>query len=303
MPPIFTPEKPIRRRERSRLVRAWRLFRTRRPVTFTEKVQYKMLRDRRPLLVTFADKAAVREYIADRVGEAYLPDAIGVFDEADALRGLSVGEGLVIKPTHGSGAVVVVSPEAAPEARLVRPDWGWIYQHVLPSAADPDLLARTAGSWLRKLYGRGPNSEWAYSRIQPRIIVEELLSSPEGAIPDDLKFFVFHGRCEYVQVDSGRFGERTQDFYSRDWEHLELSGGLPWATPGRPRPETLDEMIALAERLAEETDFLRVDLYLLPGRIVVGELTSYPAGGHSPFEPPSFNERFGSHWTVPNRYR
>jgi hypothetical protein len=62
-------------------------------------------------------------------------------------------------------------------------------------------------------------------------------------------------------------------------------------------------MIAVAESLAAGTDFVRVDLYLLPDRIVFGELTSYPAGGHSPFSPESWDAVFGSHWTVPRRYR
>ncbi|MBJ7386137.1 MAG: hypothetical protein JHC55_16800, partial [Mycolicibacterium sp.] len=48
----------VRWRERSRLVRALRLWRTRKPSTFRDKVRYKMLRDRRALVVTFADKAA-----------------------------------------------------------------------------------------------------------------------------------------------------------------------------------------------------------------------------------------------------
>ena len=42
-------------------------------------------------------------------------------------------------------------------------------------------------------------------------------------------------------------------------------------------------MIDLAQRLAADTDFVRVDLYLLTDRIVLGELTNYPAGGDSPF--------------------
>ena len=54
------PLRAVTWRERSRLVRWWRLWHTRRPRTFTEKVRYKMLRDHRELMVTFADKSAVR---------------------------------------------------------------------------------------------------------------------------------------------------------------------------------------------------------------------------------------------------
>ncbi|GAA2170985.1 hypothetical protein GCM10009846_03240 [Agrococcus versicolor] len=290
-------------RGRSRLVRLARLWRTRRPRRFTEKVRYKMLRDHRELLVTFADKAAVRGHVVLHDLGHLLPQAYGVLDDADGLLTLDLPESYVVKPTHGSGAAIVVSPEAPEGAVLPRAEWGWVYAHVRPEAVDRTHLRDIAARWSEQLYGRGPNEEWAYSRIRPRIIVEERLAGADGGIPDDCKLFVFHGRVRYVQVDSGRFGTRTQDFLDPDWQHLPLSGGPPWADPPHPRPDRLAEMIAIAERLGADTDFVRVDLYLLPDRIVFGELTSYPAGGHSPFEPESFDLEFGSHWRVPRRYR
>ena len=82
-----------------------------------------------------------------------------------------------------------------------------------------------------------------------------------------------------------------------------MSGGLPWRTPTPPRPARLDEMLEIAARLGAETDFVRVDLYHLPDRVIFGELTNYPAGGDSPFEPESWNTAFGEPWRVPRRYR
>jgi hypothetical protein len=280
-----------------------RLWRTRSPRTFTEKVRYKMLRDHRQLVVTFADKAAVREHVAALGHADLLPEVLGVVDHPDELLGLDLPASYVVKPTHGSGAAVVVSPEAPADAVLPRPEWGWVYAHVRPGAAHRGALRDIAAGWTTKLYGRGPNEEWAYSRITPRIIVEEKLSGADGGIPDDYKFFVFHGTCRYVQVDAGRFDTRTQDFYDPGWRHLPLSGGPAWATPPREAPPRLGEMVAAAESLARGTDFVRADLYLLPDRVVFGELTSYPAGGHSPFRPESWDAEFGSHWTVPRRYR
>ena len=290
-------------RERSRIVRASRLWRTRTPETFTEKVRYKMLRDRRDLVVAFADKAGVRDYVERRGAGRYLPLAFGVLDDPEQLRSLDLPDAYVVKPTHGSGAAMVVSPAASSGQVLPRPEWGWVYRHVLPENASRDVLVQIARVWMTKLYGQGPNREWAYSRVRPRVIVEEKLEAAGGGIPDDYKFFVFHGHVRYVQVDAGRFDDRTQDFYTPEWEHLPLSGGPAWIEPPRPRPDRLGEMIALAELLGSETDFVRVDLYLLPDQIVFGELTSYPAGGESPFYPSSFDREFGSHWTVPRRYR
>jgi len=279
------------------------LLRSRHPSSFTEKVRYKMLRDRRPVIVTFADKAAVRDYVAERIGERYLPTAFVISADPAAIVSADLPDEFVLKPTHGSGAAFVVSHRASPDARLPAEDYSWVYRHVLPQHADRAAMARLGARWLEQLYGQGPNREWAYGRVPRQIIVEELLVGRDGGIPDDFKLFVFHGRCRYIQVDDGRFDHRTQDFFLPDWQHVPMSGGPPWSDPPHPRPRRLDEMIAIAERLGADTDFVRVDLYHLADRIVFGELTSYPAGGDSPFEPARFNDEFGSHWTVPERYR
>ena len=290
-------------RERSRLVRAARLWRTRNPRTFREKVRYKMLRDHRELVVTFADKAAVREYAATVVGQRYLPRSYAIVDDPAALRDLALPDAYVVKPTHGSGTAIVVSDRASGEARLPTEPGSWVYRHVRPEFASRDDVVRIGRGWLAQLYGQGPNREWVYGRMPRRIIVEELLADTDGAIPDDFKLFVYHGRCEFVQVDAGRFGRRTQDFFRPDWRHLPLSGGPPCAKPEPVKPASLTEMIEVAERLGADTDFVRVDLYHVDGRVVFGELTSFPAGGDSPFDPGSFNEEFGRPWTVPRRYR
>lgn len=291
------------RRERSRLVRWWRLWRTRRPQTFNEKVRYKMLRDHRALTVTFADKAAVRCYIAEAVGARYLPVLYHVLDDPRELARVPLPPAYVVKPTHGSGAVVVVSPDAPTAARLPDPADAWVYRHVRPDAVSPDQLVALGASWVARLHGQGPNREWAYGHVPRRIIVEELLVDAAGAIPQDYKLFVFHGRCRFIQVDGGRFGGRTQDFFRPDWAHLAMGGGLPWAAVPIARPERLPEMIEIGQRLGRDTDFVRVDLYALADRVVVGELTNYPAAGDSPFEPESFNAEFGREWVVPKRYR
>lgn len=261
-----------------------------------------MLRDHRRLLVTFADKAAVRDYVDSVLGPGHLPIAYAVLDSAAELSDLALPPTYVVKPTHGSGAVIVVSEQAPEEARLPEVSGGWSYAHVRPAAADRHRMVELATFWLAQLYGQGPNREWAYGQIPRRILVEERLIGPDGQIPDDYKLFVFNQRCRFIQLDTGRFGGRTQDFYLPTWEHLDMSGGLPWATEPQARPERLDEMIDMAERLARDTDFVRVDLYHLADRVVFGELTSYPAGGNSPFEPEHFNAEFGRHWRVPGRY-
>lgn len=44
-------------------------------------------------------------------------------------------------------------------------------------------------------------------------------------------------------------------------------------------PDRLDELVEAARLFSAGFDFLRVDLYLLPDRIVLGELTPTPYAG------------------------
>jgi hypothetical protein len=266
-------------------------------------VRYKMLRDHRVLVVTFADKVAVRDYVAGIVGSDCLPAVYEVADDPLALGTASLPSAYAIKPTHGSGAAILVSDHAPAHARLPSERSSWVYRHVRPEFASRGDVVRVANGWITQLYGQGPNREWVYGQIPRRVIVEELLVGADGEIPHDYKFFVFHGECAFVQVDTGRFGRRTQDFFRPDWQHVPLSGGPPWADAEPAEPARLREMIDMAESLGVDTDFVRVDLYDLDGRIVFGELTSFPAGGDTPFDPESFNEEFGRRWTVPRRYR
>ena len=232
-----------------------------------------------------------------------LPGLLHLLDDPRSLAEVPLPSSYVVKPTHGSGVAIIVSPRADAGSRLPDPEHSWAYRHVRPEFAPTETLVSLGRSWLAQLYGQGPNREWAYGHVPRRILVEELLTGPDGALPDDYKFFVFHGTCRYVQVDRGRFERRTQDFFTPDWSHLPLNGGNPWAASRIPRPDRLPDMIALAQRLARDTDFVRVDLYDLPERIVFGELSSCPAGGDSPFDPEWFNLQFGDHWTPPRRYR
>jgi hypothetical protein len=55
-------------------------------------------------------------------------------------------------------------------------------------------------------------------------------------------------------------------------------------------------MIVIAERLADEIDFVRVDLYNIGERIAFGEMTVYPNSGLGEFDPPELDEKLGAFW-------
>ena len=144
--------------------------------------------------------------------------------------------------------------------------------------------------------------EWAYWNVPPRLLVEELLLDEHGGLPRDYKVFVFHGRAHVVSVEYDRFGEHRRRAYTTDWEALPVRWKYGHA-PVEPRPTRLERMLEIAESLGAETDFVRVDLYSLPDRVVVGELTNYPERSYTIFDPPEFDEELGRPWHPPRRYR
>ena len=243
------------------------------PRTYTHRLFLKMARDRDPLLQRTSDKLALRGYVEEKLGPGYLPDLYAVLDSPEGLLGLELPRRYVVKATHGSGMTALVTAD---------------------DRATRAAIAKRARGWLAYPYWR-KNGEWGYRGIRPRLIVEEFLDAGDGGIPPDWKWLCFGGRAALVQVFFDRFGRQTRNFYEPDGNPVDLSLHYP-AGPAIPLPGSFGAMRAAAERLAAAFDFVRVDLYALGDRIVVGELTHYPTGGNKPFQPPEWDARLGALW-------
>ncbi len=61
-------------------------------------------------------------------------------------------------------------------------------------------------------------------------------------------------------------------------------------------PANLDVMLDWAALLGRDLDFVRVDLYDLGDRVLVGELTAYPSGGNSAYRPAGIDVWLGRAW-------
>ena len=77
------------------------------PVTFSEKIQWLKLYDRNPEYCKMADKEAVKQYVADKIGDQYIIPTIGVFDSVEKVPFGELPPNYVIKCTHDSGSTFV----------------------------------------------------------------------------------------------------------------------------------------------------------------------------------------------------
>lgn len=303
----FAVRLPLQRRWAPR---AWsrsvlREFSSRPPVTLNEKIRFRMAADRRQILSIFADKWAVRAYVADRIGAEFLTDVYAVVRRPGDLDLSTLPRRCVIKATHGSGATIIIddrSPRGVeiPSPRRGNP-WG-VGIRIHPDDVDRKAFDRLCRAWLGSDYSRvwGIN-EWAYSRVPPRLIVEELLENGTTGLPPDYKLWCFNGRVVFVQVDIDRFSDHRRSILLPDGSALDATINYPHAGLV-PDTAVLPQLASLAGRLTAEIDFVRADVYVIGDRIVFGELTNYPGGGIERMEPEQSFTDLAAEW-VPQRHR
>lgn len=244
------------------------------PRTFNEKITHRKIYSDKDLFCKIEDKWAVREYVSEKVGKKILPEVYYVTDQPDTIPFNTLPEEFVIKPTHLSGPVLIIDGDEYLTNREIR---------------------KQCKDWLSRTHGVAGDEYW-YSGIEPQIMVEELLHDSEHGAPLDFKFFVFHGKVEYIQVDFGRFSEHTRRFYNREWDPQDFTLKYPLG-PNISKPNNLNEMIEIAEKLGNEFNFIRVDLYSLDGeQIVFGEMTVAHGSGEERFVPRCYDFKFGSLW-------
>jgi hypothetical protein len=248
------------------------------PTTFNEKIVWKKIYDRNPLLPVTSDKVMVRSYLKDRLGEVLASELLipilYITENPETIPFESLPESYIIKVNHSSGRNIIVDHEKV----IV------------------ESVVRNLKLWLNKTYGLNKN-EWAYWTIPKKIIIEKLIKDEEGKIPTDYKYFVFHGSCKHILVQKNRFGDKETLHLDSDWNILDQNGNIR-AHNKLERPLTYSKMVSIAEKLGEEFDFVRVDLYTVKDKIYFGELTHYPQSGLSPNMSYDLDFALGQYWDL-----
>jgi hypothetical protein len=275
--------------------------RTQNPQTLNEKILYRMLHDRNEILQIFGSKARTRGYLEALGLSQYLPRLIWSGKDMFGLsKAIETESNFVLKPDCGSGATMIVSDfvsNAKPkDISFFDNPWG-LYVYI-SERIEPIKIMSICEAWQRKRYGfrKDAFAEWAYEDGSRTVLMEELMIASGDQIPSDYKFFVFEGKCHFIQVDYNRFFSHKRAFYTRDWERLDLSCIYPQADFDEEKPKLLDEMLLVSETISRNLDFLRVDLYITDSGIKFGECTLYPGGGIDQFDPADLSEKYASLW-------
>ncbi len=242
------------------------------PTTFNDKISFLKLYDRSELQSMAADKFRVREYIKEKLGEQYLIPLVLHTKNIKELTPENLPDyPVVIKTNHNSGGVVIVRNKQEVNWKAVRFKFR-------------KLLRENFYYFSR---------EWQYKNIEPRIVVEKLLMDPNGNIPEDYKLHCFNGKLVFTQVDLDRHTDHKRNLYDVNWNLIPCK----WIYENGnevPKPSEYEKMKMLAESIAKDFTYIRVDFYLIGAEIFFGELTFHAESGLGKFKPSSFDEKFGA---------
>jgi hypothetical protein len=254
------------------------------PRSFMEKVWSRMLFDRDPIWTMFSDKLRVRDYVASKVGSEYLVPLLWSGNKPEEIPFGELPLKFVIKANHGCGYNILVRDK---------------------TQLDQTKARRQLKKWLGENFCEDTllGIAWAYKKIKPTIMVESFLEN-NGSVPEDYKFFCYSGRAEFCKVDLDRFGDHSEVFFDRGLKPLDLFGvGIKQYRGKFVLPDNYQDMVRVAESLAQGIDFSRVDLYSVSGHIYFGEFTCYHGGGLIALSPRKYDFLLGEKWKYGNHGR
>lgn len=251
------------------------------PKTFDEKIQWLILYDRRPEYTDLTDKYKVRSFVADRIGEEHLIPLLGCWDRPEEIPYDELPNQFVLKCNHDSGSVIICTDK---------------------NTFDREKANKQLKKQLKQDYYVF-SREYNYHGIERKIIAEKYMRDAANGWLTDYKFFCFDGEPKFIQVDTDRFENHIRNFYTTDWEFIDVQ----CAEPNDPnhlaeKPLALQEMLEIARKLSNGFPHVRVDLYYSEGKIYFGEMTFHHMGGCGRFKPHYYNELWGSYLTLPRKY-
>lgn len=256
------------------------------PRDFNEWIQGYKLSYRNPLMKQLTDKYEVREYVKEQGLENILVPLIGVF-EKDA------GSQKILREKTSK---VILKLEDLPKKFVAKTNDGAGGNRVFickdKEKIDKHEFYSLITRWMNERKGKKHYArEWAYENdFSRKFLIEQYLEEEGKEGLDDYKFLCFGGKFKCLWVDTGRFSNHKRGFWDANLSRIEEAWcQYPKLDLDYKLPKNITEMITIAERLAKDFPFVRIDLYNLSGKIYFGELTFYPNSGYKTYHPASFS--------------
>lgn len=242
------------------------------PETFNENVLARKVYCDEYDLSFYTDKYEVRKYIEEKIGKEYVVPALGLWNSVDEIDFSALPQSFVLKATHGSGWNVVVKDKS----------------RFVPEADCKKLKKALNCNYYHK------SREKNYRDIQPRILCEKYVSTENEKGLIDFKVYCFNGKAGFFEVTYTLNDKIHQTLFYPDFSLVGMKNGREEAQIDSVVREKKDKIISLAEMLACEFEFVRVDFYIADENIFFSELTFHSGGGIRPINPEKVDRDMGS---------
>ena len=249
------------------------------PSTFSEKLQWLKLYDRKPEYSKIVDKYLVKEYVAKLIGDSHVIPTYGVWDKPEDIEWEKLPDSFVLKTTNGGGAVGVV---------ICKDKTDFNQKQAV------EMLNHSLSTDVYSYY-----KEWPYKNVSKRVIAEKYIL-PQS-MPDlyDYKFFTFNGEPRVLLFCSERKnGNSKWDFYDMNMQRIPIKAvhhnNSEIDLKKVIDSDSFEQMKEIARTLANNKDFVSVDLYFVEDRIYFGEMTFYSGAGFLQYEPADFDLTLGN---------
>ena len=252
------------------------------PQTFNEKLNWLKLYNRNPLYTKLADKLAVKEIVASKVGEQHVVKNLGSWNKFDEINFDKLPNQFVLKCTHDSSGAVICKDK---------------------SQFDKEAAREKIISALKLNYFYACR-EWPYKNIPHRIIADELLDDHSGKELNDYKFWCFDGKPTYMYctIKTEKDGI-YENFYDMDFKPALINHGWPRRMPEFNKPAAFEEMKDLAAKLSKGIPFVRIDFFYVGGKVFFGEYTFFDWAGLQPFESYNQDLELGKYIVLPDKHK
>ena len=253
------------------------------PKGFNEKLQWLKLYDRQERYVELVDKYLVKDFVERKIGKEYVIPTLGIWDSVDDIDFSNLPNQFVLKCNHDSGGVIICKDK----------------ERLDISAIKNKLTRRLKMDFF--FSGR----EWPYKSVKRKIIAEAYINDGINEDLNDYKFMCFNGvvRNSFVCTERRSGDGLKVTFFDKEWNKMPFERHYPVSNKKIDKPENYEKMIILAEVLAKDIPFVRVDFYDVNGKIYFGEMTFYPGSGFEEFTPFDWDTRMGSWLILPKKNR
>ena len=216
-----------------------------------------------PLRIYVSDKEHCKIFLNNVIEKKYIIPNLHIIEKLSEIDKLILDSNCIIKPTHLAGKWLIKKKNQQLNNINIKDIKSWFIQN--------QYFA---------------NRERNYLNLKPKIIIEPLLFDDDNII--DYKIFCYKGSARAIQVDFNRANDHSRSIYDIKWNKIDISIDFKMNEKKLEKPNNLNEMINIAEKISKYFNFIRIDMYTNNKEIFVGEITNIHGGATEKFLPSGY---------------